>query len=101
MINIAQISQANNQTPAISSQSTILAANVNRNGFFIQNLGTATMAVLLGAGVTTSQYHILLQGGTAQDDGKGGTFSMLSGVVYQGIVTGTGAVNTRYVVLEL
>ena len=39
---------------------------------FIQNLDDAALAVKLGAGATTSSLSMILQAGTAADDGKGG-----------------------------
>jgi len=39
---------------------------------FIQNLDDAALAVKLGAGASTSSLSLILQAGTAADDGKGG-----------------------------
>ena len=39
---------------------------------FIQNLDDAALAVKLGASASTSSFSMILQAGTAADDGKGG-----------------------------
>lgn len=39
---------------------------------FIQNLDDAALAVKLGASATTSSFSMILQAGSAADDGKGG-----------------------------
>lgn len=93
-------SQSTNPGSVVQTVATALLANVNRNGFQIQNLQVATLAVLLGTGATSTVYHEILSACTALGDGKGGIFSMLSGVCYQGIVSVNGS-GATYVVLEL
>jgi hypothetical protein len=39
---------------------------------FIQNLDDAALAVKLGASASTTSLNLILQAGTAADDGKGG-----------------------------
>ncbi len=39
---------------------------------FIQNLDDAALAVKLGAGASTTSLSLILQAGSAADDGKGG-----------------------------
>jgi len=39
---------------------------------FIQNLDDAALAVKLGASASTSSFNLILQAGTAANDGKGG-----------------------------
>jgi len=95
---IAQRVKAN--TPSIQSAATALAENRERGAFQIQNLGTNPLFVLLGAGATTSVFHQVLKGGTGNDDGLGGSFSMSTGVVYTGIITIAGTA-PRYTILEI
>ena len=90
----------NANTPAIIATATALAANPARVGFSIQNLGTNPLFVLLGAGGTSSVFHVVLKGSTVQDDGTGGIFSMAENTVYTGIVTVAGT-SPRYTVLEM
>jgi len=90
----------NVNTPAISSAATALAANPKRNAFQIQNLGTNPLFVLLGSGASITVFHQVLKGGTGNDDGLGGSFSMSTGTVYTGIVTIAGT-SPRYTILEL
>lgn len=95
---IAPKSVAN--TPSIASAATALAANAARGGFVIQNQGTNPLFVLFGTGASTTVFHVILKGSTVQDDGTGGIYSNVEGVVYTGIITIAGT-SPRYTVLEL
>lgn len=90
----------NANTPAIASSATALAANTKRIGWMIQNLGQNALFVLLGPSASTTVFHVVLKGGSANDDGSGGLFSDADGVVYTGIVTVAGS-SPRYTVLEM
>ena len=86
-------------TPAIASDATAIADNTARAWWFIQNLGTNVLFVLLGTGASTTVFHYALSAGTGNDDGLGG--SVETGiVVYTGIITIAGT-SPRYVALEL
>lgn len=87
-------------TPAIASAATALAANPNRLGWQIQNLGTNPLFVLLGSGASTTVFHAVLKGGTGNDDGLGASMSDTAGTIYTGIITIAGT-SPRYTVLEL
>lgn len=87
-------------TPSILSSATALAANNARIGWSIQNLGTNPLFVLLGSGASTTVFHYVLKGGTANDDGLGGSLVFNDITVYNGIVTIAGT-SPRYVVTEL
>lgn len=95
---IVQTTKSN--TPAIIGTATAMSANEGRLAFSIQNLGTNALFVLLGSGATTSVFHVVLKGGTGNDDGTGGSLSMESGAVYTGIITVAGT-TPRYTVTEL
>lgn len=85
-------------TPEIlEAAGTVLAANLDRNQWAIQNLGTNPLFVRLGAGASTSVFHVLLKGGAGADDGTGGFFS---DDLYTGIVSVAGT-DPRCVVTEL
>lgn len=86
-------------TPAIGADATAIAANGNRSSWFIQNLGTNTLYVRLGADATTSVFHYALKAGSVNDDGTGGSVGESSGVVYTGIITIAG-VSPRYTMKE-
>lgn len=89
-------------TPAIltpSSGDTIMASNTGRIGYLIQNLGTNPLFVRLGAGATTSVFHVILQAGTGADNGTGGILSQENGVVYYGDISVAGT-SPRCVVTE-
>ena len=98
MIQVGQTTAVN--TPSIASATTALAVNQNRLGFNIQNLGQNPLFVLLGTGASTTVFHAVLKGGTANDDGLGASFSQMAGSVYTGIVTIAGT-SPRYTVTEL
>jgi hypothetical protein len=54
----------------------------------------------MGSGASTTVFHVVLKGGTGNDDGLGGSFSQFDGTVYTGIVTIAGT-SPRYTVTEL
>lgn len=87
-------------TPSIASAATALASNPNRLGWQIQNLGTNPLFVNLGGTASTTVFHMVLKGGTANDDGLGGSFGDMTGTVFTGTITIAGT-SPRYTVLEL
>ena len=95
---IAEKNTAN--TPSIASAATALSENTARGGWQIQNLGTNPLFVRMGSGASTTVFHVVLKGGTGNDDGLGGSFSQFDGTVYTGIVTIAGT-SPRYTVTEL
>lgn len=97
-LGLSLASQAN--TPAIVSNATALVANPERSAWMIQNLSTNALYVLLGAGASTSVFHVILKAGTATNDGTGGIISQESGTIYTGIITIAGT-SPSYVVTEL
>lgn len=86
-------------TPTIASSTTALASNQYRVGWFIQNLGTNPLYVLMGGTASTSVFHIVLKGGTSNDDGTGGSVGQEQGVIYTGLITIAGT-SPRYTVTE-
>ena len=89
----------NANTPSIASSTTVSAANPKRIAWNIQNLGTNTLFVLLGAGASTSVFHVVLKAGSGNDDGTGGTVGQETGVIYTGIISIAGT-SPRYTFLE-
>jgi len=88
-------------TPSIASATTAIAANArNRQGWFIQNLGTNTLFVRLGTSASTTVFHVVLKAGTANDDGLGGSVSQTEGVIYAGEISIAGT-TPRYTALEM
>lgn len=85
-------------TPAIASAATALAAG-ERRGWMIQNSGTNPLFVLMGSGASTTVFHMVLKGGTGNDDGNGASYAENVGAVWQGIVTIAGT-SPRYIVTE-
>lgn len=54
-----------------TSNATVFTLSRNEVGF-VQNLDDAALAVKLGASASTSDFSLILQAGSAADDGKGG-----------------------------
>lgn len=94
------VSTQNSNTPAIVSGATALEANPARVAWSIQNLGTNALFVRLGAGGSSSVFHVVLKAGSVNDDGTGGAVSQEAGAVYNGIITIAGT-SPRYVVTEM
>ncbi len=80
---------------------TILAANPARIGFSIQNVGTTAALVRFASGASATVYHFALKGGSADNDGLGGSISFTAGTVYNGLITMFGASTAKVTVLEI
>lgn len=93
-------STGDTNTPSIASAATALAANRYRTQWTLQNLGQNPLFVRLGAGASTSVFHVVLKAASANDDGTGGILSQDVGAIYCGIVTIAGT-SPRYTVLEM
>lgn len=91
MSNIIQnTTQIYGRSGIVTSAGTLLDSNEYRIGIIIQNLGTNPLFVKFGAGASTSDFDVILKGGSGNDDGLGGvlSFDVLS---YTGIITVAGA----------
>lgn len=88
-INIDQSSTVNQRTGILTSGGDFFAANDNRRTVIVQNLGTDALFVKFGTGASSSDFDVVLKGGTGADDGLGGTvsFDVLS---YTGIISADG-----------
>jgi hypothetical protein len=90
-------------TPAIltsnGSVMSAIAAGDFRTGLIIQNLGTQPLFVRFQADASASLFHVVLKGGSANDDGLGASLVLTSGVVPQGVVSVYSA-GPRFVVTE-
>lgn len=85
---VVQTTKSN--VPSIQTGSTALAANQERLGWYIQNLGTNPLYILHGIGATTSVFTTVLSASTVAQDGTGGSASQETGVVYTGPITVAG-----------
>lgn len=81
----------------VAANGTALAANRGRVGGFLQNLSTDKLYVKKGAGASATDFTAILVGGSATDDGYGGTLALDT---YQGIVTVFSSGTVRVVVSE-
>lgn len=87
-------------TPSIATAATAIAANAARKGWMIQNVGTNPLFVRLGADGSITVFHMILKGGTGDNDGLGASYEQREGVIYTGIITIAGT-SPKYVVTEL
>lgn len=95
---IAPVSVAN--TPELLATATAIAANSARAGWMIQNCGQNALFLRFGSGASSTVFHAVLKGGTANDDGLGASISQMDGVVFTGLISVAGT-SPRYVVTEL
>lgn len=108
MIAGGNVTTSNINTPVIivgdgSTAITLLSAqpNNNRLGFSIQNVGTTAALIRIGGPASATVYHYSIKGGTADNDGTGGSITLSSGVIPQGIVTLFGASTAKCTCLEI
>lgn len=87
-------------TPAIQTDATALAKNTARGRWYIQNVGQNPIFVRLGSGASTTLFHYVLKGGTADSDGLGASVGQENGTIYTGIITIAGT-TPKYVATEL
>jgi len=84
-------------TPAIIATATAIASGEKR-GWMIQNLGTNPLFINMGGTASTTVFHVVVKGGTGNEDGLGGSYAQSDGAVFQGTVTITGT-SPRYTTL--
>lgn len=88
-------------TPSIiSSAGSVLANNPERKGWSIQNVGTNPVFVNLGGTASSTVFHFIIKGGSADSDGLGGSVSQTNGTVFTGPITIAGT-TPKVVVMEL
>ena len=87
-------------TPEIlTAAGTALSENDDRKSWHIQNLGTNPIFVRIGGTASTTVFHLILKGGTAQDDGSGGFYGEDGNIVTGALISVAGT-SPRYVVKE-
>ncbi|MFA5724154.1 MAG: hypothetical protein WC979_07910 [Candidatus Pacearchaeota archaeon] len=72
----------------VTSNGTVLSENTLAIERVVQNLSANPIYINFGAGASNTKFSIVLQGGSAQDDGKGG---ILSEQQYTGIISASGS----------
>lgn len=88
-------------TPSIVTQAgTALAANTERRGWSIQNVGTNPLFICLGATASSSVFHWVIKGGSGDSDGLGGIVSQTDGTVFTGLITVAGT-TPKFTVMEM
>lgn len=95
---LVQKSTAN--TPSILTDATGIPNNDARAGWSIQNTGTNPLFIRLGGTASSTVYHYVLKGGSADNDGLGATVSQTTGTVFTGAISVAGT-TPKYVVMEL
>lgn len=98
--NVIAIGGLSNTPSIVTSAGDVLTKNNDRRAFSIQNVGTNPIFVRLGTGASSTIFHAVLKGGTADSDGTGGSFAMTNGLVYSGIVSVSGT-TPKFVVMEI
>lgn len=99
MATLVQQTTASNTPAIVTSAGTALAANAGRIFWQIQNVGQNPLFVLQGSGASSTVFHMVLKGGSADSDGLGASYSSGSSV-YTGIITVAGT-TPKFVVLEM
>lgn len=92
--------KATANTPSILADSTGIPSNPARAAWSIQNVGQNPLFVNLGGTASSSVYHFVLKGGSADNDGLGAMVSQTAGTVFTGAVSVAGT-SPKYVVMEL
>lgn len=92
--------QAKANTPAILTDATGIPSNPARAAWSIQNVGTNPLFVNLGGTASSSVYHYVLKGGTADNDGLGALVGQTAGTVFTGAISVAGT-SPKYVVMEM
>lgn len=87
-------------TPSILTDATGIPSNAVRAGWSIQNVGMNPLFVRLGGTASSTVYHYVLKGGSADSDGLGAMVAQTSGAVYTGAISVAGT-TPKYVVMEL
>lgn len=87
-------------TPSILTDATGIPSNPNRGGWSIQNVGMNPIFVRLGGTASSTVYHYVLKGGSADNDGNGAMVAQTSGTVFTGAISVAGT-TPKYVVMEL
>ena len=85
---ISPVNTAN--TPSILTSAGTAVAAGEKRGWMIQNLGTNPLFINMGGTASTTVFHAVIKGGTANDDGLGGSYSQTQGAVFQQAVTVAG-----------
>lgn len=89
-----------NTPQIITSAGDVLAANLERGAWMIQNTGTNPIFVRLGTGASSTVFHYVLKGGSGNEDGLGASIAQEMGTVYTGVISIAGT-SPRCVVTEI
>ena len=73
--------------PSIVTSGEILATDENRYSWSVQNVGTNPLFIRLGGTASSTVFHYVLKGGTADSDGLGGSVSQEGSSVFTGSIT--------------
>jgi len=84
-------------TGGLKTAGPVATANPSRRTFILQNQATTPLFVKFGSSASTTDYHVVLKGGTAVQDGNGGTVSLNS---YTGAISVASATTPSYTFAE-
>lgn len=95
----ANSSQGVNTPAIVTSAGEILAANESRYSWSIQNVGQNPLFIRLGGTASSTVFHHVLKGGTADSDGLGGSVNEEGSSIHTGTISIAGT-SPKAVVLE-
>lgn len=98
-MNIVYQTQHANVPAIITSAGIAIPANTKRIAWSIQNVGQNPIFVCMGTTASSSVFHDVIKGGTADSDGLGGSTGESQGVVFTGDIYIAGT-TPKVVVLE-
>lgn len=88
-------------TPAIvTSAGTVISANDSRYSWSIQNVGQNPIFIRLGGTASSTVFHYVLKGGTADSDGLGGSIQQEGSGIFIGDISMAGT-TPKIVVMEM
>ena len=99
MGNVVARADSANIPSIVTTTGDVLAADTSRRGFGIQNVGQVPVFIRLATGASTTVFHRVIKGGTADSDGLGGSWDSFDGATYAGIVSATVASGTMKIVI--
>ena len=83
----ANSTQGANTPSIVTSAGTIISANENRYSWSVQNVGQNPLFVRLGGTASTTVFHYVLKGGSADSDGLGGSIQQEGSSVFTGDIS--------------
>lgn len=100
MANIIARADKANVPSIVTTTGEVLPANLSRRGWYIQNVGQVPVFICVGTPASTTVFHHVIKGGTADNDGLGGAVGEMEGVVGSQAIYATVAAGTMKIVVK-